>query len=116
MTAERILREFIATCAAPRSAVDTGVFALYEGLRVHRYETVRKGWENARGAVQRLGKDFSGLAQARPSRHLPQCFGELTVCPYQRDQDTCDRIDAIAGGLLGERLRYPDLGGGTQAP
>ena len=61
------------------------------------------------------GSDESPGAYHRVSeQHLPRYLSEFTGRLNQRDLDTQDQMEAIAGGLVGKRLTYTELCGGKQ--
>ena len=124
-TDKRTLHEFVTTHAAAGSAVYTDEHASYEGLAGYRHETVRhKTGESVRGAVPTNGiesfwallkRGYHGTYPKVSDRHLPRYLREFTGRLNQRDLDTRDQMAALAGGLVGKRLTYPDLRAAQEA-
>ena len=118
------LQDFVKTRAAPESAVYTDENASYEGLEGYRHETVRhKAGEYVRGSVHTNGiesfrallkRGYHGTYHRVSEQHLPRYLSEFTGRLNQRDLDTQEQMDAIAGGLVGKRLTYTELCGGKQ--
>ena len=123
-TDKHTLHAFVATHAAPDSTVYTDEHASYEGLEGYRHETVRhKAGEYVRGSVHTNGiesfwallkRGYHGTYHRVSEKHLPRYLSEFTGRLNQRDLDTQDQMEAIAGGLVGKRLTYTELRGDKQ--
>ena len=124
-TDKRTLHEFVTTHAAPGSAVYTDEHASYEGLEGYQHETVQhKAGEYVRGTVHTNGiesfwallkRGYHGTYHKVSEQHLPRYLREFTGRLNQRDLDTHDQMEALAGGLVGKRLTYTELRKAKQA-
>ena len=62
-----------------------------------------------------LKRGYHGTYRNVSASHLPRYLSEFAGRLNQRGLDTRDQMDALAGGLVGERLMYPELRGNKQA-
>ena len=62
-----------------------------------------------------LKRGYHGTYHKVSEKHLRRYLSEFTGRLNQRELDTCDQMEAIAGGLVGKRLTYPELRGDKQA-
>ena len=124
-TDKRTLHEFVTTHAAAGSAVYTDEHASYEGLEGYQHEMVQhKAGEYVRGAVHTNGiesfrallkRGYHGTYHKVSEQHLPRYLREFTGRLNQRDLDTHDQMEALAGGPVGKHLTYTELRKAKQA-
>lgn len=113
------LREFVAIHSAAAPAECTDEHASYEGLEEHRHETGQhKAGEYARGSVQTNGiesfwallkRSHHGTYPKVSGQRLSQCLRESTNRLNQQNRETHCQTEALADGLVGKRLMYPEL-------
>ena len=114
------LQAFVRSTAKPGAKVYTDEARAYGGLkRDYGHEAVNHGvGEYIRGQVgtngiesfwSMLKRGYVGVHHKMSAKHLDRYVQEFVTRHNIRDEDTIDQMKALAGALVGKRLRYQDL-------
>ena len=117
-TDKATLQGFIGEHAAPGAKVYTDEHGSYEGMQFDHEAVKHSVGEYVRGQAHTNGMEsfwsmlkrgyqgtFHHFSEKHPGRYVAEFAGRHNV----RDADTVDQMESMVEGMVGKRLRYPDL-------
>ena len=113
------LRNFVEDRVIDGATIYTDEHSAYQGMPFYEHESINHGrGEYVRGEVHTQGiesfwamfkRAHKGTFHKMSKKHLQRYVTEFAGRHNMRELDTVEQMQAIVRGMLGRRLRYPDL-------